>query len=159
MIGADGQILTYNDRFVEIWDVSRQTLLTRDDRQVLAALLKKITDAADFLHYVDTMAADRDGRVIEHETRPIRVEDEKIGRVLTFRDITARVRAFTLLHESEQRFRVFADSAGGRDDWPARHRLHSGGRPSRHARAGRRPGESGRRFALALRDLAPTSGR
>lgn len=122
VIGADGQILTYNDRFVEIWDISRQTLLTRDDRQVLAALVKKITDAADFLHHVDTMAADRDGRalgvcrlidgrVIEHETRPVRVEDEKIGRVWTFRDITARVRAFTLLHESEERFRVFADSA------------------------------------------------
>ena len=49
--------------------------------------------------------------MIEHETRPITVDDEKIGRVWTFRDITARVRAFTLLHESEQRFRVFADSA------------------------------------------------
>ena len=64
VIGADGQILTYNDRFVEIWEVSRQTLLSRDDRQVLAALVKKITDAADFLHHVDTMAAGRDGRAL-----------------------------------------------------------------------------------------------
>ena len=45
VIGADGQILTYNDRFVEIWEVSRQTLLSRDDRQVLAALVKKIVRA------------------------------------------------------------------------------------------------------------------
>ena len=52
-----------------------------------------------------------DGRIIEHDTRPVGVVDRTIGRVWTFRDITARVRAFEMLRESEERFRNFADSA------------------------------------------------
>ncbi len=122
VIGADGRVLTYNDRFVEIWDMPRTILMTRDQHQVLAALVKALEDPADFVNHVDTMNADRDaraqgtcrlldGRIIEHETRPVGVLDRTIGRVWTFRDITARVRAFEMLRESEERFRNFADSA------------------------------------------------
>ncbi|MBK5256397.1 MAG: diguanylate cyclase, partial [Vicinamibacteria bacterium] len=122
VIGTDGRVLTYNDRFVEIWAIPRVTLMTRDERQVLAALVKSLKDPADFVEHVDAMTADQnarsmgrcdlaDGRVIEHETRPVAVMERQIGRVWTFRDITERVRAFEMLHESEERFRVFADSA------------------------------------------------
>ncbi len=122
VVSADGRVLTYNDRFVEIWDIPRATLLTRDERQVVSALIKGLADPAEFLNHVDAMMADHDarsqglcrfldGRVIEHETRPVGVMDRLIGRVWTFRDITARVRAFEMLHESEERFRIFADNA------------------------------------------------
>lgn len=122
VIGAEGKVLTYNDRFIEIWDMPRAILLTRDERQVLAALVKNLCEPADFVNHVDTMAADPDaraqgvcrlldGRVIEHETRPIHVSERMIGRVWTFRDISTRVRAFEMLRESEERFRIFADSA------------------------------------------------
>ena len=122
VVGTDGNILTYNDRFVEIWDVPRVVLMGRDERQVMAVLLKHLTEPADFLNHVDTMAADKDarsqglcrfndGRVIEHETRPLHVNERMVGRVWTFRDISTRVRAFEMLRESEERFRIFADSA------------------------------------------------
>ena len=122
VIGADARVLTYNDRFVEIWEMPRPVLMTRDERQVLAAMVKNLADPADFVNHVDTMMADRDaraqgtcrlldGRIVEHETRPVGVVDRMIGRVWTFRDITARVRAFEMLRESEERFRIFADSA------------------------------------------------
>ena len=122
VIGSGAKILTYNDRFVEIWDMPRPVLMTRDERQVLAVLVKHLSDPADFVNHVDTMMADDDaraqgvcrlldGRIIEHETRPVSVMERTIGRVWTFRDITARVRAFEMLHESEERFRIFADNA------------------------------------------------
>jgi len=122
VISTDGRVLTYNDRFVELWDIPRATLMTRDERQVMAALVKNLCDPAEFINHVDTMTADPDARsqgacrllddrTIEHETRPVAVMDRQVGRVWTFRDITERVRAFELLHESEERFRVFADSA------------------------------------------------
>ena len=122
VISVLGRVLTYNDRFVEIWQVPRVTLMTRDERQVLAALVKSLSEPADFVQHVDDMMADQDGRalgiarlldgrIIEHETRPVKVMDRLVGRVWTFRDITARVRAFEMLHESEERFRIFADSA------------------------------------------------
>ncbi len=122
VIGSDGRVLTYNDRFVEIWEMPRPVLMTRDEHQVLAALIKHLEDPSEFVNHVETMSADRDaraqglcrlvdGRVIEHETRPVAIVDRTIGRVWTFRDITARVRAFEMLRESEERFRNFADSA------------------------------------------------
>jgi diguanylate cyclase (GGDEF)-like protein/PAS domain S-box-containing protein len=122
LISGGGRVLTYNDRFAEIWGIPRATLLTRDERQVMAALVKGLDRPSEFLHHVDTLMADpearaqgtvhlADGRIIEHETRPVTVMDRLIGRVWTFRDITARVRAFEMLRESEERFRIFADSA------------------------------------------------
>ncbi|MEO8361156.1 MAG: EAL domain-containing protein [Vicinamibacteria bacterium] len=122
VLSPDNRVLTYNDRFVEIWGIPRATLMTRDERQVVAALIKSLIEPADFLNHLDTMMADRDarahgrcrltdGRVIEHETRPVSVLHRMVGRVWSFRDITTRVRAFELLHESEERFRIFADSA------------------------------------------------
>ena len=122
IIGQHGRVLTYNDRFVDIWKMPRVTLMTRDERQVLAALVKNLNDPADFVEHVERMLADEDaravglcrlldGRVVEHETRPVAVMDRLIGRVWTFRDVTDRVRAFEMLHESEERFRIFADSA------------------------------------------------
>jgi diguanylate cyclase (GGDEF)-like protein/PAS domain S-box-containing protein len=100
----------------------RALLMTRDERQVLAAQIKHLSEPAEFVEHVDTLNADPDaraqgqlrfldGRIVEHETRPIWVMDRLIGRVWTFRDITARVRAFEMLHESEERFRIFAESA------------------------------------------------
>jgi len=122
VIGADGRVLTYNDRFVEIWEMPRPVLLTRDEHQVLATLIKLLVDPAEFVNHVGAMSADPDarahgtcrlvdGRIVEHETRPVGVLDRRIGRVWTFRDISARVRAFEMLRESEERFRNFADSA------------------------------------------------
>ena len=122
VIGSDGRVLTYNDRFVEIWEMPRPVLMTRDEHQVLAALIKHLEDPSEFVNHVETMSADRDaraqgicrltdGRIIEHETRPVAIVERTIGRVWTFRDITARVRAFEMLRESEERFRNFADSA------------------------------------------------
>lgn len=122
VVSSEGRVLTYNDRFVELWSIPRATLLTRDERQVMATLVKALRDPADFISHVDTMMADEDARsqglcrlvderIIEHETRPVAVKDRRVGRVWTFRDITERVRAFEMLHESEERFRIFADSA------------------------------------------------
>lgn len=122
VIGNDGRVLTYNDRFVEIWEMPRFILMSRDERHVLSALVKHLADPSAFVSHVDAMTADKggraqgtcrllDGRIIEHDTRPVGVGTRMIGRVWTFRDITARVRAFEMLHESEERFRIFADSA------------------------------------------------
>ena len=122
VVSAVGRVLTYNDRFVEIWGVPRQTLLTREASQVLAAQLACLKDPAEFVESVEKVGVERsltseglchfvDGRIIEWETRPVEVLDRRVGRVWTFRDATERIHAFELLHESEERFRIFADSA------------------------------------------------
>src|SRR5678815_3674643 len=60
VIGTEGRVLTYNDRFVEIWEIPRNVLLTRDEHQVLAAMVKHLEQPADFVNHVDTMMADKD---------------------------------------------------------------------------------------------------
>ncbi len=122
VISPDARVLTYNDRFVQIWNIPRSVLMTRDAHQVLASLSQSLCHPADFVRDVEFMMVDResraqgtcrllDGRIIEKETRPVAVTDKLIGRVWTFRDVTETARAFEMLHESEERFRVFAGSA------------------------------------------------
>ena len=47
-----------------------------------------------------------DGRVIEFDGAPRRVDGEVIGRVWSFRDVTASVRAEAALRQSEQKYRA-----------------------------------------------------
>lgn len=122
VVSTDGRVLTYNDRFVEIWSILRQVLLTRDETQVLAALVQRLEEPARFVQHVEDMAMNSlaraqdvwrlvGGRTVEHDTRPVTVRDQLVGRLWTFREVTERVQAFEMLQESEDRFRSFADSA------------------------------------------------
>lgn len=122
VLGVDDRVLTYNDRFAEIWGLDRQALVSREGHRVLAGLVRNLEEPARFVEHFDAMTRDRtaraqdiwrllDGRVVEHETRTVTVADRVVGRVWTWRDITARVQAFEMLRESEDRFRHFADSA------------------------------------------------
>jgi diguanylate cyclase (GGDEF)-like protein/PAS domain S-box-containing protein len=122
VVDFSGRILTYNDRYARIWNLARTTLDSRDERAVLAGALHQIEDAADFLALIHDLHNRReaesygtirfnDGRIVDRYTRPIRVKGEAVARLWSFRDITERVKTSSMLSESEERFRIFADTA------------------------------------------------
>jgi PAS domain S-box-containing protein len=102
LVSSGGRILSYNQRFAEMWSLPAALLKTRSSQRVFENAVARIVDPADFLARVDDLAKHhdgqqqneitlKDGRVFEQFTAPIKSPDEiYYGRIWYFRDITER---------------------------------------------------------------------
>lgn len=101
VVDDDRSITRFNQRFVELWQIPEELLVTRNDKELIECFLKQLVDPASFLSRVDGLFANptaessdelkfKDGRIFERYSRPQVVEGVTVGRVWSFRDITAR---------------------------------------------------------------------
>lgn len=114
--GEDGLITDYNDRFVQIWNIPESDRENLTLNRFISFLSSRVKD--NLLASIDptdtyqtilssshyTLTTD-DERIIEVYIHPQVCEAKPIGRVLSFRDITSRVKTERSLHESRERFR------------------------------------------------------
>jgi signal transduction histidine kinase/PAS domain-containing protein len=97
-----GKILHANRRFAELWRIPKSLVDRGDDKELLDFVLEQLEDPAAFvakvnaLYGTDTVDADMliftDGRVFERFSVPMLLGEARIGRVWSFRDITAQRR-------------------------------------------------------------------
>ncbi|WP_257454642.1 PAS domain-containing sensor histidine kinase [Archangium lipolyticum] len=129
---ADGLLVTdreqritaFNQKFQDLWRVPDLPLNMRDGRQVLEALIPQVEHPEQYAARVQELYASpeaesfdtvelRDGHVLERYSRPQRLGDTIIGRVWSFRDVTAERRARAererSLHEAHEAIRVRDD--------------------------------------------------
>ena len=104
VVDLAGRIVSYNDRFLELWRMPRDIVAASRDELVLERSLAAVESPDAFLARVkevyarpdldseDTIVM-RDGRVIERYSRPQWMDHTPAGRVWSFRDVTARVLA------------------------------------------------------------------
>ncbi len=104
VVDSDGQILYYNQHFVDLWQMPREAVDRRRDDAALAAAMEKVADPDAFLSRVQYLYAHpreeshdelsmRDGRTIERYTAAVLDErGEARARVWFFRDVTAEKR-------------------------------------------------------------------
>jgi PAS domain S-box-containing protein len=114
-VDADGKVLRTNRRFAEMWKIPPEVLASRDDDQLLGHVLSQLADPEEFLAKVRALyhsSADAndivlfaDGRVFERFTTPILEGDARVGRIWSFRDVTARERAVEAKAALEDRLR------------------------------------------------------
>ena len=99
VVDRTGRITSWNSRFAEMWQVPPGLFAEHDDHSALASLLEQLRDPDAFVAKVhevweepestshDTLEF-KDGRVLERDSLPQRIDGEVAGRVWSFRDVT-----------------------------------------------------------------------
>lgn len=110
-VGAERQILSVNENFVKMWRIPADVLATHNDGLLLQYALNQLHAPEAFLAKVNHLyehpleesfdvLAFKDDRIFERFSRPMLVEGQAVGRVWSFRDITARRQAEEHVAES-----------------------------------------------------------
>ena len=102
VVDANGKMVHFNRRFVDMWGIPDAIAESRDENEALAHVLSKLQDPAAFVKKVMTVYAQpsavshdvlelKDGRLIERDSLPQVVDGRTVGRVWSFRDVTERM--------------------------------------------------------------------
>jgi len=140
VVDREGKVLRTNRRFAELWRIPKALLLARDDEALLGFVVQQLADPQAFVQKVQELyRSDReltdtvrfkDGRIFERSTTPLLLQGENVGRVWSFRDITARERAEAALVESRNLLRSIIDTAPMRVFWKDRDLRYLGCNPA-----------------------------
>ena len=101
VVDANGKMVHFNRRFVDIWGIPDEVAASRDENKALEFVLGKLQDPAAFVKKVMTVYAQpgaishdtlelNNGRLIERDSLPQIVDGRTVGRVWSFRDVTVR---------------------------------------------------------------------
>jgi len=120
VVDSAGSIIDFNERFLELWYIPRNVIVSQDDDRVLAYVMDQLRNPDEFIKKVRELYGQpeeesldvlyfKDGRVFERYSRPQRVVNQVTGRVWSFRDITDRKRAEESLKRAKEEWeRTFA---------------------------------------------------
>ena len=105
-----GEVTDFNQKFVEMWELPAEILATGVHERMVTLWSSQLVDPAPVLARIQQVYAEapsethdvlhlKNGRVIERFSKVKRVDDEIVGRVWSFRDITQRIAAEAELQE------------------------------------------------------------
>jgi PAS domain S-box-containing protein len=99
-VDAQGKVIKTNDRFAQLWKIPQGLIVQNDDMAILDFASEQLIDPDEFISKVKKLYNSKDvdldllhfkdGRIFERYSEPLVMGDLLIGRVWSFRDITAK---------------------------------------------------------------------
>ena len=110
-IDHDGKIVAHNKKFLEMWKIPEEMAASGNRDKLLEFVLDQVKDPGGFVqlamrsyarHEAQTLDVVelKDGRLLERYSGPQALGGKSVGKVLSFRDVTARRRADREIEES-----------------------------------------------------------
>jgi len=120
-INFEGEILYYNQKFVDMWHLPSDVKMSRNCSKAKAFFESQVKDVEIFRSHIwefptesDSETYDllelKDGRIFAHYSEPYRLNGSIIGRVWSIWDITESRRTEEALKLNETRFRTLAQN-------------------------------------------------
>jgi diguanylate cyclase (GGDEF)-like protein/PAS domain S-box-containing protein len=120
VVDLENKIVTYNRRFIEMWQIPDEIISSRDNEKTANYVLSQLSNPQEFADTTRYLAANpenrkfdilkfKDGKVYERYSHPQILDGKVVGRVLSFRDITERRQTEEARQESEQMYRFLGE--------------------------------------------------
>jgi len=114
VVGENQEMISFNSRFVEMWQIPDAILETRSDKLALQSVLDTLESPEEFLNGVKYLYANKeiklrdelklkDGRTFDRYSAPmLGADDNYYGRVFYFRDVSERKNAEDELRKQKE---------------------------------------------------------
>lgn len=118
VVDQNWHMIDCNQKFVQMWGIPQEIIDTHDDKRAFEHVINQVTNPKELTEQIENLYTNeeekggltevhfKDGRVFERYTQPHVVNGQVVGRVWSFRDVTARKKA-----EQELRIRESAISS------------------------------------------------
>lgn len=104
VVDLNGKAISYNQKFLMLWQIPESVAAAQDDEKLLAFVLNQLNNPEKFISEVKRLYSNplaesldilefKDGRVYERCSKPQRIDNKVVGRVWSFRDVTERKEA------------------------------------------------------------------
>jgi PAS domain S-box-containing protein len=137
VVDLTGKVVSYNRKFLELWQIPENVATTKEEEKLLAFVLDQLEHPEKFLTEVKRLYSNpvaqsvdivefKDDRVYERCSQPQRIDNKVVGRVWSFRDITDRKRFERALKESKQMLQLVMDNIPQFIFWKDRNLVYLG---------------------------------
>ncbi len=121
LVDAKGHIISFNQRFIEIWNMPQYIVDRKDDEAALSFAMTQLLNPQQFIDKVKYLYENpketsldelefKDGKIVERNGYPVIGEDGTYyAWSWTFRDVTKQKKYEKTIVESEERFRLLSN--------------------------------------------------